>query len=85
MEPVSQAQHEEVLSSLDKLHDKLIAMEERLRFHYETEHKAFDSVVDFIRGASVAAKIIGALAGVVAILAAAWEWIRHNFHVTPKN
>ena len=90
-EHVTQAQHSEVLDLLHKLADRLTRMEERLRHHYQDEHKDFETakadietILDWARGSRFAMKMLGVLVGVAAGAAAAYAWVAGHFHISPK-
>ncbi len=83
---------------LHRLHDRITEVERRLVAHYTEEHKSFDAALeatqdalnevrrlnDWIRGGKVAARIIIGLAAFVAALAAAYAWVRTNFHISAR-
>jgi hypothetical protein len=91
-EPVSQEQHQEVLDTLrehGRMHltivEKLTRMEERLRRHYEEEHRDFATVLEWARGGRVAAKILAIMIGLIGGAAAAYAWVTGHFNITPRS
>lgn len=81
----------ELQALLHKLHDRIVAVEQRLVAHYAEEHKSFNDALaevkrlnDWIQGGRIAARIILGLAAFVAGIAAAWAWVISNFDVKIK-
>lgn len=90
-EPVTQAQHKNVVEAIDRIEDKLSIMAERLRYHYEEEHKDFNEALkqvseltDWIKGGKFAARIVIKFAAFLAAMAGAFTWIKANFTILPK-
>lgn len=59
-------------------------MEERLKRHYEEEHKEFGEVVTWFRGLKVAKTLLGWAVVVTAGAAGAWSWLKDNFSIAIK-
>lgn len=92
---VTQYQHQEVLETLlrhEETHGKILGflekLEERLRKHYEEEHKDFAVVVEAYKSTKWASKallwIMGMTVGTVSTLAHGWSWITEHFSILPK-
>lgn len=86
--PVSQQQLDDVLNSLEKIASMQARLDQRIDDHMRHEHKDFDELVGAWRSAKGSAKlfawVLAAFVSIASALAAAWTWVKVNFHVVPK-